>query len=82
MKTDILQVCAFLRELAKHVFINTEIIANAPKEYLWAGIGDTYAKYYEVSISARGEKLEHLKRWVSSLAVCVWKRWLSMGHRR
>ena len=48
-------------EPAKHVFINTEIIANAPKEYLWAGIGDTYAKYYEVSISARGEKLEHFK---------------------
>ena len=55
--------CKFVHflEPAKHVFINTEIIANAPKEYLWAGIGDTYAKYYEVSISARGEKLEHFK---------------------
>ena len=30
-----------IKSLAKHVFINTEIIANAPKEYLWAGIGDT-----------------------------------------
>ena len=48
-------------ESAKHVFIDTEIIAAAPKEYLWAGIGDTYAKYYEVSISAKGEKLEHFK---------------------
>ena len=55
--------CKFVHflEPANHVFINTEIIANAPKEYLWAGIGDTYAKYYEVSISARGEKLEHFK---------------------
>ena len=55
--------CDFVHflESAKHVFIDTEIIANAPVEYLWAGIGDTYAKYYEVSISARGEKLEHYK---------------------
>ena len=46
---------------AAHVFIDTQIIAAAPREYLWAGIGDTYAKYYEVSISARGERLEHFK---------------------
>ena len=46
-------------EAAKHVFIDTDIIARAPREYLWAGIGDTYAKYYEVSISARGESLPH-----------------------
>ena len=48
-----------LDEGAKHVFIDTEICAQAPKEFLWAGIGDTYAKYYEVSISAKGEKLPH-----------------------
>ena len=46
-------------DAAKHVFIDTDIIARAPGEYLWAGIGDTYAKYYEVSISARGESLPH-----------------------
>ena len=46
---------------AKHVFIDTEIIANSPIEYLWAGIGDTYAKYYESSLSAKGEKLVHYK---------------------
>lgn len=46
---------------AVHVFIDTEIIANAPLQYLWAGIGDTYAKYYEVSISAKGEQLEHFR---------------------
>ncbi len=48
-------------ESAAHVFIDTDIIARAPRQYLWAGIGDTYAKYYEVSVSARGEKLEHYK---------------------
>ncbi len=48
-----------LDEGAKHVFIDTEIGAQAPEKFLWAGIGDTYAKYYEVSISAKGEKLPH-----------------------
>ena len=48
-------------ESAKHVFIDTEIIARSPKQYLFAGIGDTYAKYYEVSVSARGESLEYYK---------------------
>lgn len=48
-----------LDEGAKHVFIDTEICAQAPNKFLWAGIGDTYAKYYEVSISAKGEKLPH-----------------------
>ena len=46
-------------DTTRHVFIDTDIIARAPWEYLWAGIGDTYAKYYEVSLSARGETLEH-----------------------
>ena len=42
-----------------HSFIDTEIIAKAPSRYIWAGIGDTYAKYYEAVISSRGERLEH-----------------------
>lgn len=46
-------------DAARHVFIDTDIIARAPKQYLWAGIGDTYAKYYEVSVSAKGELLPH-----------------------
>ncbi len=42
-----------------HAFIDTEIIAKAPSQYMWAGIGDTYAKYYEAVISSRQEQLEH-----------------------
>ena len=42
-----------------HAFIDTEIIVKAPSQYMWAGIGDTYAKYYEAAISSRGERLEH-----------------------
>lgn len=49
----------FFTRPANHTFIDTEIIANAPAEYMWAGIGDTYAKYYEAAISSRNEVLEH-----------------------
>ncbi|MCD7867630.1 MAG: iron-containing alcohol dehydrogenase family protein [Clostridiales bacterium] len=49
----------FLRP-ANHAFIATDILAQAPPpRYLWAGIGDTYAKYYEATISSRGEDLPH-----------------------
>lgn len=44
---------------AMHAFIDTEILAKAPSQYMWAGIGDTYAKYYEAMISSREERLEH-----------------------
>lgn len=49
----------FFTQPAEHAFIDTEIIAKAPEKYLWAGIGDTYAKYYEATISSRGEELQH-----------------------
>lgn len=42
-----------------HMFISTTIIAKAPTTYLWAGIGDTLAKYYESTFSSRGDELEH-----------------------
>lgn len=44
---------------AMHAFIDTEIIAKAPCRYMWAGMGDTYAKFYEATISSRDERLEH-----------------------
>ncbi len=40
-----------------HTFIDTRVIASAPPQYLWAGLGDTYAKYYESTLSARGDEL-------------------------
>ncbi len=42
-----------------HAFICTKIAAEAPKQYLWAGMGDTIAKYYEATISARNVELDH-----------------------
>lgn len=44
---------------SKHIFIDSEIIANAPDKYLWAGIGDSMAKYFESSVSSRGDELTH-----------------------
>ncbi len=54
---------------AMHAFIDTEIIAKAPAQYMWAGIGDTYAKYYEATISSRDERLEHFTSLGVSLSV-------------
>ncbi|HIU64496.1 MAG TPA: iron-containing alcohol dehydrogenase family protein [Candidatus Avacidaminococcus intestinavium] len=44
---------------ANHIFIPTQVIAAAPDEYLWAGIGDTLAKHYESVFSSRNDELEH-----------------------
>jgi glycerol dehydrogenase-like iron-containing ADH family enzyme len=49
----------FYDKPARHCFIDTEIIANAPECYLRAGIGDTLGKYFECHFAARGDRLEH-----------------------
>ena len=50
---------SFSKVPPNHIFIDTEIIANAPVKYLWAGIGDTMAKHYECTISSRGDTHTH-----------------------
>ena len=42
-----------------HIFINTQIIAEAPDIYLWAGMGDTMAKHYESTVSSHGHIPAH-----------------------
>ena len=42
-----------------HTFINTKVCAEAPEKFLWAGLGDTPAKYYESSFSMRGDELSY-----------------------
>ena len=53
---------------AMHAFIDTELISKAPAQYMWAGIGDTYAKYYEATISSRENSwsILHLSVWHSA----------------
>ncbi len=45
----------YLKSPAYHVFIDTQIICDAPDKYFRAGIGDTLAKYYEVEFSSRNQ---------------------------
>lgn len=52
---------------ADHTFINTQIIAEAPEELLWAGIGDALSKECEASYSSRGEELFH----TTMTGVCI-----------
>lgn len=55
-----------------HAFINTDIISKSPVKYMWAGMGDTYAKFYEATVSARGDVLEHFTALgVAASSMCV-----------
>lgn len=47
----------FFAKAPEHVFIRTSVIASAPDRYLWAGMGDSLAKYLESEMSGRGEDL-------------------------
>lgn len=49
----------YYKRPAFHCFIDTSIIADAPYEYLRAGVGDTIAKHYEVEFSQRGRELDY-----------------------
>lgn len=42
-----------------HIFINPAIIADAPEEYFWAGIGDALSKQPEVEYATSGGGLTH-----------------------
>lgn len=58
---------------AKHCFIYTPVIAQSPSKYIWAGMGDTYAKYFEAQMSSRGEDLVHYHELgVTTSAMCLY----------
>ncbi len=38
---------------ATHIFINAQILVEAPERFIWAGMGDTIAKHYESAFSGR-----------------------------
>lgn len=42
-----------------HIFINPKIIAEAPAEYFWAGVGDALSKQPEVEYATSAGNLEH-----------------------
>ena len=49
----------FLPAPPLHTFLDTQVIGCAPARYLWAGLGDTYAKYFESTMSSRGDTLAY-----------------------
>ena len=49
----------FFEKPPVHCFMDSEIMAQAPDKYLWAGIGDTMAKHYECTLASRGDILDH-----------------------
>ncbi|MCH4282045.1 MAG: iron-containing alcohol dehydrogenase family protein [Solobacterium sp.] len=53
---------AQLAEPPVHCFIDTEILSQAPLQYVWAGMGDTMAKHVESIFSARGDILSYPSR--------------------
>ncbi|MBQ4253028.1 MAG: iron-containing alcohol dehydrogenase family protein [Erysipelotrichaceae bacterium] len=59
-----------LKEPPVHCFIDTEIIFRAPRQYFWAGMGDTMAKHIECVFSAKNDVLDFASeygRTISSL---------------
>ena len=53
-----------------HCFIDTRVIAEAPEELLWAGIGDALSKGYEVQLAARDRNLFHTVAMGVALSHC------------
>ncbi|MEI6856889.1 iron-containing alcohol dehydrogenase [Psychrilyobacter sp.] len=57
----------FLKTVPNKIFIDLETLNNAPKKYLWAGIGDTLGKYYEVNLKKENLSKKNPKINFSSL---------------
>lgn len=49
----------FPAEPPLHSFIDTQVIADSPDDYFWAGIGDALSKEPEVELSSRDLDLPH-----------------------
>ena len=45
----------FFEKPPAHIFIRPSVLAAAPEKYLWAGMGDSLAKYLESEMSSRDE---------------------------
>lgn len=51
--------CYSYPDAPAHIFINPAIIASAPQEYFWAGIGDALSKQPEVEYATSAGNLTH-----------------------
>ncbi len=64
-----------------HIFIDPQIIADAPVKYLWAGMGDTMAKHFECTISSRGDVPAHSDAMGIALSTMCAEPILRWGHQ-
>ena len=62
-----------------HAFIDTQIIAEAPEAFLWAGIGDALSKECEVELCTRGRDLSHTPLMGRTMAACCTDPLLKFG---
>lgn len=71
----------FFTHPAAHAFIDTQIIAAAPYRYLWAGIGDTYAKITKLRFLHAVKNCRIIRRSGSDFPKCAWHRCLNTADR-
>jgi len=71
----------FFERPAAHTFIQTSVIVNTPDKYLWAGIGDTYAKYFECTISSRDEDLPHYEALGAAMSIQCYEPLMKYGRQ-
>lgn len=62
-----------------HMFIEVSVIAQAPSEYIWAGIGDGLSKQVEVEFATRNLELDHTASMGLSLSKSCQEPFLKYG---
>ncbi|QWT17100.1 iron-containing alcohol dehydrogenase family protein [Collinsella sp. zg1085] len=62
-----------------HIFINPKVIAEAPAEYFWAGIGDALSKQPEVVYATSEDELSHTAELGLALALTCSEPLFSYG---
>ena len=64
-----------------HMFVDTSTIAEAPHEYVWAGIGDGLSKQVEVEFATKGLELDHTASMGLSLSKSCQASFLKYGEQ-
>ncbi len=70
-----------LKNAPVHCFIDPEIIANAPAQYFWAGMGDTMAKHVECVFSAKNDVLDFESEFGRTVSVLCYEPILEKGSK-
>ena len=63
----------------RHIFINPQVIAEAPDQYFWAGIGDALSKQPEVEYASSNAQLDHTAQLGVALAKACTEPLIAFG---